>query len=130
MRWCWQIRGCARKPTRSPPAAAIRARYVARLRSPAAWRRLLRGGVDLRKLAAGLRKLRRRPPPDDLAARMLAGIAGWGADATVVLAAGDATALAFAAAAPEVRTVTIDTASHSFADDRAALLDLLLTAAR
>ena len=34
-----------------PPPAAIRATYARRLSSPAQWRRLLTGGVDLRRLA-------------------------------------------------------------------------------
>ena len=42
-----------------PPAAAIRARYAARLRDPAEWRRLLGGGVDLAKLAKGAAPRRR-----------------------------------------------------------------------
>jgi exosortase A-associated hydrolase 1 len=100
-----------------PPAAAIRARYRARLRDPAQWRRLVTGGVDLRRLAAGLRKLARAPRPPAPAERIVAAIGGWGDDATVILATGDATAIAYANAARElpVRTVTIDSASHSFA---------------
>ncbi|NJR78354.1 hydrolase 1, exosortase A system-associated [Sphingomonas corticis] len=98
-----------------PPAAAIRAGYAASLRDPAEWRRLLRGGVDLRKLARGVAKLlrpaRAEVPP------VVGAIERWGTRATVVLAAGDATALAFAAAArgSAIVPVMVDTASHSFA---------------
>ena len=100
-----------------PPAAAIRARYRERLRDPAQWRRLVTGGVDLRRLAAGLRKLVRTPRPPAPAARIVAAIRAWGDYATVILAAGDATAIAYADAARSlpVHTVTIDGASHSFA---------------
>jgi exosortase A-associated hydrolase 1 len=100
-----------------PPAAAIRARYRARLRDPAQWRRLVTGGVDVRRLAAGMRKLARGSPRPEPAARILAAIGAWGDDATVILAAGDATAIAYAHAAHGLatRTVTIDSASHSFA---------------
>ncbi len=101
-----------------PPAAAIRAGYAAKLRDPREWWRLLRGGVNLAKLFSGLRKIARtRAQPDDLAARVHRAIASWGDAATVVLAEGDNTALAYAAGARGVRphTVTIPTASHSFA---------------
>lgn len=109
-----------------PPAAAIRAGYAARLKQPSEWWRLLSGGVNLAKLARGLAKVAAAPAaPSALAARVVAGIAGWGDAATVVLAEGDATAIAFAAAARghDFRTVTIATASHSFAraGDAAAL---------
>ena len=53
-----------------PPAAAIRAGYAAKLRDPAEWRRLLRGGVDLRKVLRGLVKLVRRAEPPMLAPRV------------------------------------------------------------
>ena len=114
-----------------PPAAAIRARYLAKLRRPAEWRRLLSGRVDLRKLAGGIVKLFRRavPPPRGT----LDAIAAWGEDATVVLARGDATATAFAdAAGARFRTATLDTASHSFAgaEIRTALAAIILDRVR
>lgn len=108
-----------------PPAAAIRAGYAEKLRDWRTWRRALAGGVDLRKFAAGLRKIATRPEHPPLAAAVIAGITRWGSDATVVLAERDATALAYAAAARDLRvaTVRIPTASHSFArrDDMQAL---------
>ena len=109
-----------------PPAAAIRAGYAARLKQPSEWRRLLTGGVDLGKLARGLAQVARTPAaPAGLAVRVVAAIAAWGDRATVVLAEGDATAIAYAAAARgrAITTLTIPTASHSFAraDDMAAL---------
>ena len=112
-----------------PPPAAIRARYAQRLRDPASWRRLLAGGIDLRRLARGVAKILRPHRRDDLATRILDGIAAWGGDASVVLAEGDATAVAFAAAAAgRFRTVRVATASHSFAGDaaRAALRAAIL----
>lgn len=107
-----------------PPAAAIRARYAQRLRDPRAWWRMLRGGVDARKLLLGLRKLSVREP-DDLAARVLAAITAWGDDAQILLATGDATAIAFADAARGrgLAIDVIDTASHSFAGDAGAALE-------
>lgn len=110
-----------------PPTAAIRAHYVAQLRDPAAWRRIARRGVSLGKLGRGLMRLAAPDRPPALADRTLAAIAGWGADATIVLSRHDATAIAYADAARRAgiapHTVTIDTGSHSFAraGDAAAL---------
>ena len=112
-----------------PPAAAIRARYLQRLRDPRSWLR----GVDLRKLATGLRKLATRRPetPGSLAYTVTRGIDSWDDAAIILLATGDATAQAFTAsfagAAPIIR---IDTASHSFAGARnAARLEAEIMAA-
>jgi exosortase A-associated hydrolase 1 len=115
-----------------PPAAAIRARYVERLKDPATYLRLLRGGVDGRKLFRGLRRIseRRSQDEDALAVRLATALSG-GTPATIVLAAKDATAIAYADAMHAidlpVTTHTIDTASHSFArgEDQAALEGIL-----
>jgi exosortase A-associated hydrolase 1 len=115
-----------------PPAAAIRSHYRRRLLDPTAWRRLLRGGVDLRKLARGL--MRSGANEDDgLLRRFVDGIPRR---SRIVLAEGDGTAQAFAAAwrgfkgrKPPATIVSIPTASHSFADPAAfeALAQALLT---
>ncbi len=108
-----------------PPAAAIRARYAERLRDPSQWWRLLRGGVDVRKLVKGLRAVARVEIEHALARRFAEAVSGR--DATIVLAERDATATAYRDAAQAVGlnlpTITIDTASHSFArqGDAAAL---------
>jgi exosortase A-associated hydrolase 1 len=104
-----------------PPAAAIRARYTEKLRSPREWLRLARGDVDLRKLAGGLRKLIRRQGGLDrnLAISLAKSLAGWKGKATILLAQHDNTAIAFAEAIHPVDLETPvhrrDTASHSFA---------------
>lgn len=109
-----------------PPAAAIRARYAKRLSDPREWARLLRGGVEIISVFKGLRKLvsTSRKRVGELETQVLEAVQGWGAAATVVLATGDATALAFTAAARHggltVTTVQIATASHSFAGPRDA----------
>ena len=109
-----------------PPAAAIRRRYAERLLDPATWWRLASGRVDLGKLARGLRRVA-TPEPRALADRVVAAIAGWGDGAQILLAEGDATAIAFADAARARRLFTaterVATASHSFARpaDAAAL---------
>jgi exosortase A-associated hydrolase 1 len=109
-----------------PPPAAIRARYAERLRDPAAWRRLARGRVSLVKLARGLARLGVRSPAEG---DILAAIAGWGEDATVILAEGDATALAYADATEGsgvAELVRLGTASHSFADAGEALAEAVV----
>lgn len=114
-----------------PPAATIRARYAQRLRDPATWLRLIRGGVDLRKVFRGLRKVStaRLDSAASLAVRLKAALRD-SADATIILAARDATAIAFAAGCGDhgVPTHRIDTASHSFArgEDQAGLETILL----
>lgn len=107
------------EPDALPPPSVIRARYWERLVSPSAWKRLFTGRVNLRRLAAGLGKITRPGPANDLAARVLDGITDWGEDATVVLAKRDATAIAFGAAAGSrgFRTYQLDSASHSFAGE-------------
>lgn len=97
-----------------PPAAAIRATYRQRLTSPAAWRKLLTGRIDFRKAFNGLRKAS-AASPQGLATRVVAAIEQWGDQAGIILATGDATAQAFAAAAGHLAAERIPTSSHSFA---------------
>ncbi|MCC2975596.1 hydrolase 1, exosortase A system-associated [Sphingomonas sp. PL-96] len=107
----------------TPPAAAVRARYVDRLRDPAQWVRLLRGQVDLGKLAGGLRTLT-RAQPSGLAEHVAAALAASDAPTTLLLARRDNTAMACAdawrgAAFDPVRNripvLALDSSSHSFA---------------
>ncbi len=106
-----------------PPAAAIRARYGAALRDPATWRRALLRGIDLRKLIRGLKRIS-ASPSEILAPRVLTALASWHTDAAIILARGDATAIAFAAAAgAAVPSETIDTDSHSFTGSAGAALE-------
>jgi exosortase A-associated hydrolase 1 len=115
-----------------PPAAAIRARYVERLKDPATYLRLLRGGVDIRKLFRGLWRISERQSQEDdaLAVRLAAALSGT-TPVTIVLAERDATAIAYAdvmhAIDLPVTTHVIHTASHSFArgEDQAALEAIL-----
>ncbi|WP_374297329.1 hydrolase 1, exosortase A system-associated [Sphingomonas sp.] len=112
-----------------PPAAAIRKHYAQGLASPATWRRLLCGGIDLTRLRAGLVKLWRSPTPP-LSDTVLDAIARWGENASILLAEGDATAIAFQAAARHRRFTTrcSATASHSFAS-HAQVVDAAILAA-
>ncbi|HVF95116.1 MAG TPA: hydrolase 1, exosortase A system-associated [Sphingomonas sp.] len=120
-------------PDALPPSAAIRARYATSLRRPSEWRRLITGGVDISKLYRGLRKISAPANETAMAQQAIMAISGWGHDARVILAEGDATALAFRAAAraagADLRIETVDTASHSFAPAAAsqALIMAVLT---
>ncbi|MDZ3832542.1 MAG: hydrolase 1, exosortase A system-associated [Sphingopyxis sp.] len=103
-----------------PPAAAIRARYLARLKDPKSLVRLLKGDVNFGKLARGLAALGRRKSaatPDSLPARLDHAIATLPCPATILLATGDRTAQAFVANCQpaDVPTERIDSRSHSFA---------------
>ncbi len=120
-----------------PPAAAIRSRYVERLRNPATWRRLLSGGIDFHKLIKGLEKVaqNRSPTLSELEQAFFESIEAHPA-VKIILASGDATAIGFADAAGRAgyagKTTVIDTASHSFARarDKRALFDAVLAALR
>nr|WP_274615788.1 hydrolase 1, exosortase A system-associated [Sphingomonas sp. ACRSK] len=107
----------------TPPAAAVRARYAERLGDPAQWLRLLRGQVDLRKLARGLRTVT-QAAPTGLAERVAEALAGSHVPATLLLARRDNTAIAcadawrgraFDAVRSRIPMLEHDTASHSFA---------------
>jgi len=83
----------------SPPPAAIRARYLEKLKNPREIARLVSGGVDLGKLARGItHALRPSPPPSSLAQDMAAGIAGFTGPVRILLATADRTAQVFEAA--------------------------------
>lgn len=102
-----------------PPAAAVKAHYAAQMRDRRAWWRVLRRGLSLSRLMQGFRLVVAPVRATGLTERTLDAIAGWGEDATVVLARGDGTAVAYADAARRfglaVRTVMVETGSHSFA---------------
>ena len=106
-----------------PAAAAIRARYGERMRDPRQWARLLRGGVDLRKLVKGLTKIIARQPQQEapLVSRIGHALSASGIAAIILLARRDNGALAFADAwrrlvsAPPLPIHERDSASHSFA---------------
>lgn len=107
-----------------PPPAAIRATYAQRLVSPSAWRRLLTGRVNFRRLTRGLATLATaRRTPTGLTNRFADGLAS-GVSTEILLASGDHTATAFLAAwhlrhlSPLRARIPLhqhDSASHSFA---------------
>lgn len=104
-----------------PPPAAIKDRYARRLRDPEAWKALLSGKVDMGKLAKGLGRLAAAKPaaPDSLADKTVRALEASSIPTTILLATGDATAIAFADVwrnDPAIAVERIDTPSHSFAD--------------
>ncbi|MEQ1509635.1 MAG: hydrolase 1, exosortase A system-associated [Sphingopyxis sp.] len=119
-----------------PPPAVIRARYLAKIKNPHEWLRLLRGGVDLRKLARGIRSASASTPSgtlSGLAAKIADGITSFDGPITILIASRDGTAIAFMAALstgplanackPSARKQCYirqcNSASHSFSDDAA-----------
>lgn len=123
-----------------PPAAAIRRRYLQKLTSPKEWWRLVSGGVDFRKLLAGLGAARRVEPATDLTRRLASSLAANDTPVTLLLAEHDATAMGFSAAlgraplkfaAQAATVIRYPSRSHSFAEaaDRTALVDAIAAAA-
>lgn len=126
-----------------PPAAAIRARYLAKLGNPRELWRLVSGGVNLRKLAHGLLAARRAGPKmandGSVAARLQHALSCIDRPIHFLIADGDGTACAFMAhwqstgwstlrAKPTVSLSRHATTSHGFADDsaRSWLRDIVL----
>jgi exosortase A-associated hydrolase 1 len=101
------------------PAAAIRSRYLAKLANPREVWRLLTGGVNLAKLAKGLRgAAATQKAPASLVTEMQAGLAACSGKVAILLAQGDRTAQMFEAVwdKSDVRIARTDSASHSFSD--------------
>ncbi|MBC7986780.1 MAG: hydrolase 1, exosortase A system-associated [Sphingomonadaceae bacterium] len=112
----------------APPPAAIRRRYAQQLTSAEGWKRVLTGGIDYRKAIGGVLRIAKPAVKDGLAARVAAALGETRTPAQIVLARGDATAMAFehewkrgalARCARERRfqVEMLDTDAHSFARD-------------
>ena len=102
-----------------PPPAAVRDHYRRRLTDPAAIRRLLTGGVSLRRLAASLFKAAAPvTPPTGLANDMADGIAGFAGPVRFLLAGRDRTAQAFLSHwnSSDTRRRQCPNATHSFVE--------------
>ena len=81
----------------TPPPAAVRSRYVEKLKNPRELLRLVSGQVDLRKLARGLvQASKSKSGPSSLAAELREGLSGYAAPVRILLAEGDRTAQVFA----------------------------------
>lgn len=108
-------------------AAAIRARYWARLKNPRSLIDLFSGKINLKKLAGGLARAAQKDAPNGLAERIGHALSNSSVPIDILLASRDATALAFASAwkssafdsarqRRDIHLQTLDSASHSFAD--------------
>ncbi|HWT13178.1 MAG TPA: hydrolase 1, exosortase A system-associated [Allosphingosinicella sp.] len=123
----------------APPPAAIRHHYRKRLLSREGWRKMLSGRVDYRKLLNGILKISGPQTDSPLAGEVASALARHRLPAELILAGGDATAIA---AEKEVKArpfrrllgepLRIDSDSHTFArpGDEAALLEAVLEAVR
>jgi len=89
----WSFEGDAE----DTPPTAIRQRYEKKLKNPSEVLRLLRGGVDLRKLSRGLLKSAQPSPgPSSLLTEMREGLENYSGSVTFLLATADRTAQMFA----------------------------------
>ena len=104
---------------RAVPPAALRQRYLAKLKSPREVIRLLTGGVNLAKLLRGLRQVAAAPVKSGLVAEMSEALARFTGPVTILLATGDRTAQMFEAVWPkgDPRIQRHASAGHSFAGE-------------
>jgi exosortase A-associated hydrolase 1 len=124
----WVIDAATDADAPTPPsAAAIRARYLTRLKNPRSLLDLLTGKINLGKIAGGLAKAARKEEPGGLAQRLALALSASERPVRILIADHDTTALAFMGAwqsehfvaarnAGNVRLASFGTASHSFAD--------------
>ena len=124
----WTIDGSSAVASNEPPSAdaqspeAVRARYLAKLKNPREVGRLLRGGVNLRKLFGGLKQAARTaPPPSSLAEAMKQGIADFEGPVVFLVAGADRTGQLFESrwGKDEPRIHRCDGASHAFVEPNA-----------
>ena len=111
--------------TAPPPPAAIRARYIQKLRNPGEWRRLLTGAVSPIKLFRGLMAASRPSPAKttQLAGSLQAELARYSGAVRILIAERDRTAQIFEANWPrkDARIARCPNASHAFAEPDAKL---------
>ena len=120
-------------------AGAIRSRYLAKLKDPRELWRLASGGVNLGKLARGLKQATAKTEVTGLAARLGQALADMPLPTTLLVAEHDRTAMwflehwdseAFTAARsnPNITIARLDSGSHSFASagDKAWLRERIL----
>jgi len=119
----------------TPPPSAIRSRYAEKLSDPAEVKRLLTGGVSLRKLGRGLLKaIKPGPKPTSLADEMREGLARYPGFVRFLLAENDRTAQMFDASwdVADPRIHRCEGAGHSYVEPHARqwLRDQILAALR
>ncbi len=118
------------EPESLPSTAAIRSRYWDRIKNPRTIIDLLSGKIDLRKLLKGLKQASKSEENSVLSLRLRDALSGLDGNSLILLAKRDTTARAFLAAwksadfstlrqKSSVTLETLDSASHSFADQAA-----------
>jgi exosortase A-associated hydrolase 1 len=121
----------------SPPPAAIRQHYRQRLTSVEGWKKILTGGISYRKALKGVAKVVGGSEPSSLASEAAESMRRHRRPTAIILASGDATAIAAAAElkAPQFEglvdtTLEVATDSHTFArpGDLGSLLAAVLEA--
>jgi exosortase A-associated hydrolase 1 len=128
--WVIELAEASEDAPTPPSAAAIRARYWARIKNPRSLIDLFTGKINLKKLAGGLKAASQKAAPSGLSARIAAALAASDTPTTILLAARDTTAMAFdgdwkgdgfapARSRADINVERIDSTSHSFADDKA-----------
>jgi exosortase A-associated hydrolase 1 len=123
----------------TPSAAAIRARYLARIKNPRTLIDMIMGKIDLKKLISGLIKASKKNVPSNLATRVATALKECHIPVRLLIAKRDTTALEFmgtwfgegcsaARSKANISLSIIDSASHSFADAgaKAWLIDQIL----
>ena len=126
-----------------PSSAAIRSRYWDRIKNPRTIFDLLSGKIDFRKLLKGLKQASRVEENSAISIQLRDALPRLDGNSQILLAKRDTTARAFLAAwnSPDFATLrastsitleTLDSASHSFADEPARdwLTDKLMEALR
>ncbi len=109
-------------PAQAMPATQLRSRYLAKLKNPREIIRLLSGGVNLLKLAKGLRAMAGpAPAATGLVAELRAGLAACPGPVRILLAGNDRTAQAFLSHwdRTDPRLAHCPGASHSFVEAQA-----------
>jgi exosortase A-associated hydrolase 1 len=132
--WVIETTATAQDAPTKPSAAAIRARYIARIKNPRSLIDLLTGKINLKKLAGGIASASRGDEVTGLAQRISAALTSTPLPVNLLIARRDTTAMAFMGAwhddvfkavraRPNIQMEICDTASHSFAggDDQAWL---------
>lgn len=118
-----------------PPPAAVAQRYRQRLFDRDSWRRLVRGDIDLAKLARGLRSLELRHQPTALERAVAQALSRFDGPVSALVGTEDATGIAFAAAVGadplkrcRVACRPVADGDHSFssAAQRTAVIDATL----
>ncbi len=111
----------------APSATAIKARYWARIKNPRTIIDLVSGKIDLTKLIKGLIHVSKKENLSDLAHKLNNILSDIQSPVTILIADKDSTAMAFMGAYhskafanvrsnPNIKILTLKSASHSFAD--------------